>query len=103
MDPDPAASDMFEYLTVNSTSLDTNGNTISDVLSVIQNQTSYNKQRMQRFGKVWMHWFYLLHCFSELPMDCSELFNKGETKSGIYVIKPNQSEPFNVYCEMGSG
>lgn len=40
MDPDPAASDMFDYLTVNSTGLDTNGNTISDVLSVIQNHTS---------------------------------------------------------------
>ncbi|XP_047444238.1 angiopoietin-related protein 3 [Mugil cephalus] len=36
------------------------------------------------------------------PMDCSELFNRGEANSGIYVIKPNQSEPFNVYCEMGS-
>lgn len=43
------------------------------------------------------------NCVSDLPMDCSELFNKGETNSGIYVIKPNQSEPFNVYCEMSSG
>ncbi|XP_008286377.1 angiopoietin-related protein 3 [Stegastes partitus] len=62
MDPDHAAPDMFEYLTGNSTGLDT----------------------------------------SDLAMDCSELFNKGEANSGIYVIKPNQSEPFNVYCEMGS-
>ncbi|XP_054458724.1 angiopoietin-related protein 3 [Anoplopoma fimbria] len=62
MDPDPAAPDMFEYLTGNSTDLDMN----------------------------------------DLTMDCSELFNKGEAKSGVYVIKPNQSEPFNVYCEMGS-
>ncbi|KAM9357974.1 angiopoietin-related protein 3 [Symphorus nematophorus] len=62
MDSDPAASDMFEYLSGNSTGLDTN----------------------------------------DLPVDCSELFNKGEANSGIYVIKPNQSEPFNVYCEMGS-
>ncbi|XP_034562428.1 angiopoietin-related protein 3 [Notolabrus celidotus] len=58
---DSAASDMFEYLTGNTTGLDTN----------------------------------------DLPTDCSDLFNKGETNSGIYVIKPNQSEPFNVYCEMG--
>lgn len=36
-------------------------------------------------------------------MDCTELFNKGEANSGIYVIKPNQSEPFNTYCEMGPG
>ncbi|XP_074491056.1 angiopoietin-related protein 3 [Sebastes fasciatus] len=62
MDPEPAAPDMFEYLTGNSTDLDVN----------------------------------------DLPTDCSDLFNKGEANSGIYVIKPNQSEPFNVYCEMGS-
>lgn len=62
MDSDPAAPDMFEYLTGNLTDLDVN----------------------------------------DLPVDCSELFNKGEANSGIYVIKPNQSEPFNVYCEMGS-
>lgn len=62
MNSDHAAPDMFEYLTGNSTGLDT----------------------------------------IDLPMDCSELFDKGEANSGIYVIKPNQSEPFNVYCEMGS-
>ncbi|XP_028300887.1 angiopoietin-related protein 3 [Gouania willdenowi] len=37
---------------------------------------------------------------NDFPADCSELFEKGETNSGIYIIKPNQSEPFNVYCEM---
>ncbi|XP_031139884.1 angiopoietin-related protein 3 [Sander lucioperca] len=62
MGSDPAAPDMFEYLTGNTTDLDVN----------------------------------------DLPVDCSELFNKGEANSGIYVIKPNQSEPFNVYCEMSS-
>ncbi|XP_018552153.1 angiopoietin-related protein 3 [Lates calcarifer] len=39
---------------------------------------------------------------NDLPIDCSELFKKGEANSGIYVIKPNRSEPFNAYCEMGS-
>ncbi|KAM9384980.1 angiopoietin-related protein 3 [Pholidichthys leucotaenia] len=38
----------------------------------------------------------------DFPMDCNDLFNKGEANSGIYVIKPNQSEPFNVFCDMGS-
>ncbi|XP_077441329.1 angiopoietin-related protein 3 [Vanacampus margaritifer] len=38
----------------------------------------------------------------DLPIDCSELFEKKENKSGIYIIKPKQSEPFNVYCEMDS-
>ncbi|XP_038571236.1 angiopoietin-related protein 3 [Micropterus salmoides] len=62
MDSDHSTPNMFEYLTGNSTGLDTN----------------------------------------DLPTDCSELFNKGEANSGTYVIKPNQSEPFNVYCEMDS-
>uniref|UniRef100_A0A668AAK0 Angiopoietin-like 3 n=1 Tax=Myripristis murdjan TaxID=586833 RepID=A0A668AAK0_9TELE len=31
-----------------------------------------------------------------------ELFDRGEKNSGVYTIKPNQSEPFSVYCEMGS-
>ncbi|XP_066547930.1 angiopoietin-related protein 3 [Amia ocellicauda] len=35
-----------------------------------------------------------------LPMDCNDLYNRGEKASGVYPIKPNQSEPFNVYCEM---
>ncbi|KAJ8279069.1 hypothetical protein COCON_G00061350 [Conger conger] len=34
-----------------------------------------------------------------LPIDCNEIFDRGERNSGIYPIKPNQSEPFNVYCE----
>ncbi|CAG5863448.1 unnamed protein product [Menidia menidia] len=37
---------------------------------------------------------------NDLAADCSELFSKGAASSGIYVIKPNQSEPFNVYCQM---
>uniref|UniRef100_A0A0E9USY0 Fibrinogen C-terminal domain-containing protein n=1 Tax=Anguilla anguilla TaxID=7936 RepID=A0A0E9USY0_ANGAN len=28
-----------------------------------------------------------------------KFFNRGERNSGIYPIKPNQSKPFNVYCE----
>ncbi|XP_046870245.1 angiopoietin-related protein 3 [Hypomesus transpacificus] len=39
---------------------------------------------------------------SELPVDCSELFDRGQRNSGVYPVKPNQSEPFNVYCEMNS-
>lgn len=54
----------------------------------------------EKFGHI--H-FDFLHCVSDVPMDCSEVFNKGEANSGIYVIKPNKSEPFNVYCELGSG
>ncbi|CAB1323908.1 unnamed protein product [Coregonus sp. 'balchen'] len=40
---------------------------------------------------------------TDLPVDCSDLFNRGERNSGVYPIKPNQSEPFNVYCELTSG
>lgn len=39
----------------------------------------------------------------DLPNDCSELFNRGEKTSGVYIIKPNGSEPFRVYCKMGLG
>ncbi|KAL1022794.1 hypothetical protein UPYG_G00032420 [Umbra pygmaea] len=54
--------DMFDYLTVNYTSMD-----------------------------------------KDLPLDCSDLFNKGQRNSGVYSIRPNQSEPFNVYCELTLG
>ncbi|KAI1883194.1 hypothetical protein AGOR_G00242700 [Albula goreensis] len=37
---------------------------------------------------------------NDLPSDCSEVFSRGERKSGIYPIKPNQSEPFYVYCQI---
>ncbi|KAM4629243.1 angiopoietin-related protein 3 [Polymixia lowei] len=39
---------------------------------------------------------------NDVPADCSELFDRGERNSGVYTVKPNQSEPFNVYCEMSS-
>ncbi|XP_053493023.1 angiopoietin-related protein 3 [Ictalurus furcatus] len=39
---------------------------------------------------------------NDLPTDCSEVFNRGQRKSGVYPIKPNQSEPFDVYCEISS-
>ncbi|KAM8888926.1 angiopoietin-related protein 3 [Synchiropus picturatus] len=55
-DGDATSTDMFEYVSENSTGLEN----------------------------------------TDLPKDCSEMFD-----SGIHVIKPKQSEPFNVYCEMG--
>ncbi|XP_061883536.1 angiopoietin-related protein 3 [Entelurus aequoreus] len=39
---------------------------------------------------------------NDLPIDCSELFEKNKSRSGVYVIKPKQSKPFNVYCEMSA-
>ncbi|KAM9797100.1 angiopoietin-related protein 3 [Syngnathus typhle] len=39
---------------------------------------------------------------NDLPIDCAELFERKENKSGVYIIQPKQSEPFNVYCQMGS-
>ncbi|XP_017558892.1 angiopoietin-related protein 3-like [Pygocentrus nattereri] len=36
---------------------------------------------------------------SDFPRDCGEVFSTGENTSGLYAIKPNQSEPFLVYCE----
>nr|XP_023674341.1 angiopoietin-related protein 3-like [Paramormyrops kingsleyae] len=34
------------------------------------------------------------------PSDCQDVFDKGERNSGVYLVKPNQSEPFSVYCDM---
>ncbi|XP_030647550.1 angiopoietin-related protein 3 [Chanos chanos] len=39
---------------------------------------------------------------NDLPLDCSGLIDRGQKNSGIYTIKPNNSEPFYVYCEMTS-
>ncbi|KAG9277313.1 angiopoietin-related protein 3 [Astyanax mexicanus] len=39
---------------------------------------------------------------NDFPTDCSEVFNRGQRNSGVYPIKPNQSEPFNVYCDISS-
>ncbi|KAL4635012.1 angiopoietin-related protein 3 [Arapaima gigas] len=36
----------------------------------------------------------------DFPMDCHDVFNRGARISGVYSIKPNQSDPFNVYCEL---
>ncbi|XP_062849857.1 angiopoietin-related protein 3-like [Trichomycterus rosablanca] len=36
---------------------------------------------------------------SDLPRDCGEIFRTGEKTSGLYSVKPNQSEPFLVLCE----
>lgn len=35
-----------------------------------------------------------------LPSDCSELFNRGERVTGVYVIRPNGSQPFMTFCDM---
>ncbi|XP_005498980.2 angiopoietin-related protein 3 [Columba livia] len=35
--------------------------------------------------------------------DCTALYNSGTRLSGIYTIKPNGSEAFDVYCEMKFG
>ncbi|XP_010870660.2 angiopoietin-related protein 3 [Esox lucius] len=40
---------------------------------------------------------------NELPVDCTDLFNRGERNSGVYSIRPNRSQPFYVYCELTLG
>uniref|UniRef100_A0A8C1HLF8 Angiopoietin-related protein 3 n=1 Tax=Cyprinus carpio carpio TaxID=630221 RepID=A0A8C1HLF8_CYPCA len=39
---------------------------------------------------------------NDFPKDCSDVFKRGQRTSGIYPIKPNQSEPFYVYCEISA-
>uniref|UniRef100_A0A8C8VQ94 Angiopoietin-related protein 3 n=1 Tax=Pelusios castaneus TaxID=367368 RepID=A0A8C8VQ94_9SAUR len=40
--------------------------------------------------------------FNGVATDCTAIYNSGERTSGIYSVKPNGSEAFNVYCEMKS-
>ncbi|XP_041863206.1 angiopoietin-related protein 4-like [Melanotaenia boesemani] len=39
---------------------------------------------------------------SGLARDCHDLFIRGQRVSGVYTIQPENSEPFNVLCEMTS-
>lgn len=39
----------------------------------------------------------------DIPVDCTTIYNKGEQTSGIYSIKPSNSQVFNVYCDVKSG
>ncbi|XP_042371330.1 angiopoietin-related protein 4-like [Plectropomus leopardus] len=39
---------------------------------------------------------------SGLARDCHELFAGGQRASGVYTIQPENSQPFNVLCEMTS-
>ncbi|XP_072725109.1 angiopoietin-related protein 3 [Ciconia boyciana] len=41
--------------------------------------------------------------FGGAAPDCTALYNSGTQSSGIYTIKPNGSEAFDVYCEMKYG
>ncbi|XP_010892446.1 angiopoietin-related protein 4 [Esox lucius] len=36
----------------------------------------------------------------EMASDCHELFLRGETTSGVYTIRPLNSQSFEVFCEM---
>lgn len=38
-----------------------------------------------------------------MASDCHELFLRGETTSGVYIIQPMNAEPFKVFCEMTAG
>ncbi|KFO90314.1 Angiopoietin-related protein 3, partial [Buceros rhinoceros silvestris] len=45
----------------------------------------------------------LLFAFLGAAPDCTALYNSGRRTSGVYTIKPNGSEAFEVYCEMKLG
>ncbi|POI33880.1 hypothetical protein CIB84_002369 [Bambusicola thoracicus] len=42
----------------------------------------------------------VMHKLEGATPDCTALYNSGTRSSGIYTIKPNGSEAFDVYCEM---
>ncbi|KAK3510900.1 hypothetical protein QTP70_024374, partial [Hemibagrus guttatus] len=35
------------------------------------------------------------------PTDCSDVYNSGQTLSGVYTIYPSAETPVQVYCDMG--
>lgn len=45
----------------------------------------------------------LLFAFPGAAPDCTALYNSGVRSSGVYTIKPNGSESFDVYCEVKFG
>ncbi|XP_077005567.1 angiopoietin-related protein 3 [Tamandua tetradactyla] len=38
-----------------------------------------------------------------IPVDCTTIYNRGEQRSGMYAIRPNNSQVFNVYCDVKAG
>ncbi|KAH3801756.1 angiopoietin-related protein 7-like [Dreissena polymorpha] len=38
-----------------------------------------------------------------IPRDCSEIYWNGTRQDGVYIVSPDGSCPFPVYCEMSSG
>ncbi|XP_042104945.1 angiopoietin-related protein 3 isoform X2 [Ovis aries] len=39
----------------------------------------------------------------DIPADCTIIYNQGKHTSGIYSIRPSNSQVFNVYCDVKSG
>ncbi|XP_053472336.1 microfibril-associated glycoprotein 4 isoform X2 [Ictalurus furcatus] len=37
------------------------------------------------------------------PTDCSDIYDNGQTLSGVYTIYPTADTPVQVYCDMGCG
>lgn len=48
-------------------------------------------------------WLFLWGHVTGLPAHCGEVYGRGHRSSGVYPIKPNQSQPFLVYCDMSDG
>ncbi|XP_017397079.1 angiopoietin-related protein 3 isoform X2 [Cebus imitator] len=38
-----------------------------------------------------------------IPADCTSIYNRGERTSGMYAIRPSNSQVFHVYCDVISG
>lgn len=38
-----------------------------------------------------------------IPADCNTIYNRGEHRSGVYAIRPTDSQVFNVHCDIKSG
>lgn len=92
LDLNPETLDPFRYL-MNSTNetAEINGNNSTKSISNLN--CCFNKSEI----------INCVFCCLDFPMDCSDVFKRGQRTNGIYPIKPNQSEPFYVYCEISTG
>jgi len=93
LDLNPEMLDPFRYLSINSTNGTTEINGKKSMKSISDLNCCFIKTKTING---------VLFC-TDFPTDCSDVFRRGQRTSGIYPIKPNQSEPFYVYCEISSG
>uniref|UniRef100_A0A3B3T617 Angiopoietin like 3 n=1 Tax=Paramormyrops kingsleyae TaxID=1676925 RepID=A0A3B3T617_9TELE len=112
---DPLPADQMDEISALKDVIDAQEKSISDLLKAVREQHEQLSQQKIKIkimeekvpyqpdlnGKGTKDLCTALHHYH--PSDCQDVFDKGERNSGVYLVKPNQSEPFSVYCDMTAG